>query len=188
MSQCRIKHNRRCKRPNSCSTSFKLAMISLSNFFMLHPSNSLLLPPTPSIYPFTHTQFAPFLPIFIFSLLFFFILFTFYLLLFCPRLSLTCSFFHTSHLKLVPFLPILSLACSFFPKKRTTMHKKRSKLKPTPFISHQTIQWLCIQVCLLFSYSLVTFLPLCQNQKVIRPAEAYIWLFVAQSLLLTPPS
>ena len=100
------------------------------------------------------------------------------LLLFCPRLFLTCSFFHTSHLLLAPFFFQNTQPCT----------KKRSKLKPTPFISHQTIQWLCIQVCLLFSYSLVTFLPLCQNQKVIRHAEAYIWLFVAQSLLLTPPS
>ena len=33
-----------------------------------------------------------------------------------------------------------------------------------------------------------SFLSLYRSQKVIRPAEAYIWLFVAQSLLLTPPS
>ena len=30
--------------------------------------------------------------------------------------------------------------------------------------------------------SLVVFLSLYRSQKVIRPAEAYIWLFVAQSL------
>ena len=42
------------------------------------------------------------------------------LLLFFSTSSLTCSFFSLIH---VP-------ACSFFSKKRTTMHKKRSKLIP----------------------------------------------------------
>ena len=34
----------------------------------------------------------------------------------------------------------------------------------------------------LFGYFSCSFLSLYRSQKVIRPAEAYIWLFVAQSL------
>lgn len=127
-------------------------MTSLSNFFILHPSNSLLLPPfTPTDSPpacsffqsnttkknkkkeqanfflfpisflsplllslLTHTQLAPFLPIFIFSLL-----------LFLPDL-------YTS-------LLLFSI------KTPNHAQKKRSKLKPTPFISHQTISQQSLQ-------------------------------------------
>ena len=53
----------------------------------------------------------------------------------------------------------------------------------------KSLFFLCfLQSFLCLVISPVVFLSLYRSQKVIRPAEAYIWLFVAQSLLLTPPS
>ena len=62
------------------------------------------------------------------------------LLLFLYFLPSTCSFFSLIYIPACSFFSkVHPLACSFFLSKHPTMHKKRSKLKPTPFISHQTI-------------------------------------------------